>query len=308
MQELVPVLLHSLSRIPVSAAELQEGGDKDSAKDKSPQDLTQHTVVMGVTAGAERHCAELQQDYSHVCLADAASGLHDGELSYPSHQAFAYGMAKMKYIVNALTTGSDVLYLDADVVVLRDPFPVLLKSGADIAVAVSDCGSPATEYVVKNATALAMDGATGASAEQRALQAGPAASAAAANDPDATKYSTGVTFYRSTPGALRCAYSLLLDMSTLARQGDEAVWEQERFAAFVPMCARALDMVFVELPQEQFGTVCGAGAGYRAGEQQVLVHAASPDTQLSQRAEVMRRVLGVEEGEVKEGKGKGKGK
>jgi hypothetical protein len=37
-------------------------------------------------------------------------GLFDGDRRFPSHKALAFGVVKLKYILNALTTNTDILY------------------------------------------------------------------------------------------------------------------------------------------------------------------------------------------------------
>jgi hypothetical protein len=134
--------------------------------------------------------------------------------------------------------------------------------------------------------------------------------------------SQGLTFFRSTPGALRCAYSLLLDLSNAAHAtngsavaglakaddvqavlaaGRDAVWEQARFAGFMPECAGALGLGLVTLPGDTFVTLCGDEQG-KVGEEQVkalreravAVHASpAPGASLRERAGLLRRVLGL---------------
>ena len=40
--------------------------------------------------------------------------------------------AKIKYILNGLSAGHDVVFLDTDIIVLQDPLPYFLGRGADM--------------------------------------------------------------------------------------------------------------------------------------------------------------------------------
>ncbi|PNH09313.1 hypothetical protein TSOC_004078 [Tetrabaena socialis] len=312
MQHLVPLLLRSLQAI--AQPELRG----------KPGDLTRHTVVVGVTPGAAEACDALTRRFSHRCQGDGSSGLFEGDHLFPDHRALAYGLAKLKYIVNALTTNVDVLYLDADVVLLRDPFPGLLALNADLAVATTGepCGSRVVAWDPDQAEAEAeaqlpakpeaqlpaSGAATGAGGwadvgsggqqadaqQRRALQEGPATAAAAGD-----RYDTGVSYYRSAPGTLRCAYALLLDMAQLAMANVSVVWETERYAAFMPQCAGALGLVLRPLPSEQYIGSCGADVGAEARRAAVAVHASmapGSSSSLRDRMPLMSSLLGIEGG------------
>eukprot|EP00198_Chlamydomonas_reinhardtii_P004166 XP_001693502.1 predicted protein [Chlamydomonas reinhardtii] len=289
MRSMVPLLLESLQRI--------EHVGSDGGRD----DLTRHTTVVGVTRHADEKCEDLRRSYSHSCTGDGGSGLYDGDNVYPSHKALAYGMVKLRYMVNALTTNLDIVYVDADTVFLRDPIPLLLRAAEE-------------------ADADVVDGEEEGGSEPR-VDAG-----------EGVRYATGLVLYRSTPAALRCAYSLLLDMASLASRGhsvgrgspnssdgsssseeEAVVWEQERFAAFMPTCMGALGRGLAALPTSAVLTTCGAdapsaselakGSGGSGGVVAVHISSAPPggggeagavEASLAARVAVMKKVLGIE--------------
>ncbi|GFR47500.1 hypothetical protein Agub_g9229, partial [Astrephomene gubernaculifera] len=254
MQYLIPLLLRSLQRIERPPRKL--GG--------KPGDLTRHTTVVGVTAEAVKSCERLQATFDHTCASDGASGLLNGDQRFPSFKALAFGFAKLRYILNALTTNTDILYVDADVVFLRDPFPALLASGADIAVASAPaaCGSqpaawqqqPEEDEKGQEGGSVREEEGSGDYSGEREEGEGEGAEEGAQGEERRSKrrrrhlpeetgegegaagggglsYSTGITFYRSGPGVLRCVYSLLLDMAHLAhqqqgREGEEGQGEE----------------------------------------------------------------------------------
>ncbi len=47
--------------------------------------------------------------------------------------------AKIKYILNGLSAGHDVVFLDTDIIVLQDPLPYFLGRGADMWAAHEKC-------------------------------------------------------------------------------------------------------------------------------------------------------------------------
>ncbi|PNW73812.1 hypothetical protein CHLRE_13g573700v5 [Chlamydomonas reinhardtii] len=346
MRSMVPLLLESLQRI--------EHVGSDGGRD----DLTRHTTVVGVTRHADEKCEDLRRSYSHSCTGDGGSGLYDGDNVYPSHKALAYGMVKLRYMVNALTTNLDIVYVDADTVFLRDPIPLLLRAAEEadadvvVATATAPCGSAAQAW-----DAEALDGSSSSSSSssssgsrgegeadsserhqsRRVLASAEDGEEEGGSEPrvdagEGVRYATGLVLYRSTPAALRCAYSLLLDMASLASRGhsvgrgspnssdgsssseeEAVVWEQERFAAFMPTCMGALGRGLAALPTSAVLTTCGAdapsaselakGSGGSGGVVAVHISSAPPggggeagavEASLAARVAVMKKVLGIE--------------
>ncbi|KXZ49273.1 hypothetical protein GPECTOR_22g866 [Gonium pectorale] len=336
MNRLVPLLLESLHRVELPGGPHDTGG----AANRS---LAINTVVVGATHEAVAACKRLQQLYGNQCNTDGSSGLDDGDKRFPDFHAVAFGMSKLKHIVNALTANTDVLWVDADVVFLGNPFPELLATGADIAftTATAPCGSPAAawsepeeeedeEEEGEKGEEAAINGSAGEaqqpdSADEPALKRrrrladdgdATAADATAATDANASaeatasgplNCNTGIAFFRSTPGVLRCVYSLLLDMSKRAIAGapPDEVHERARFAAFMPHCAGALGLRLVALPPGRFVTLCGAGdrgaeGGGEGGQEgklgsAVVVHATAPlgSVGIREKEPVMKELLGL---------------
>eukprot|EP00198_Chlamydomonas_reinhardtii_P012565 XP_001701902.1 predicted protein [Chlamydomonas reinhardtii] len=96
---------------------------------------------------AQGQCRQLQQRYGHQCLQDMAhkvgpAGEADGgggAAAFHSAEFVAIGFAKIKYLINSLSLGYDVMAMDADVVVLRSPFPSLLPLRPHLAVLTEKC-------------------------------------------------------------------------------------------------------------------------------------------------------------------------
>ena len=53
--------------------------------------------------------------------------------------AGTFRFAKIKYILNGLSAGHDVVFLDTDIIVLQDPLPYFLGRGADMWAAHEKC-------------------------------------------------------------------------------------------------------------------------------------------------------------------------
>ncbi len=54
-----------------------------------------------------------------------------GRTSPPAPLYLPARFAKIKYILNALSAGHDTVFLDADIVMMRNPVPYFLSRGAD---------------------------------------------------------------------------------------------------------------------------------------------------------------------------------
>ncbi|KAG2500638.1 hypothetical protein HYH03_001405 [Edaphochlamys debaryana] len=300
MDYLIPVLLESLQRIEHQGA------------DGEPDDLTSHTVVMGVTSDAAAKCTKLQRSYHHSCTGDGSSGLFNGDQKQPSFKAAAFGMAKLRYIINALTTNIDILYVDADVIFLEDPFPTLLASSAGISVGVAPepCGSKPTPWDEDTPKAPSMADLSSQHNDHWRHSRSLAGSQGA--EGGEVLWSTGIAFFRSTPAVMRCTYSLILDMAYHANPknngSQEVVREQERFAAFMPMCAGTLGTELRLLDAAAFPTTCGAAVSEEARKKALVIHASHPPgAGLRERAPLLMDLLGIKHDdhfEAAEGEGK----
>jgi hypothetical protein len=200
--------------------------------------LDKHTIVYGVDEKAGQACWVLNAQYHHICQVDrsltavvsAESRAIFGSLAYLS-----YGFVKTHHILNLLSAGVDVLYLDADVAVLANPLPAILALAADIA----------------------------APAQRSACSSGAWDQRAWSNASD-IPYDTSVMYVRSRSSVLRCVHSTLFDLwsaataggskdripnPTTASPGNSAgVWEADSFGRVIPNCTRLLRLKFRELP------------------------------------------------------------
>ncbi|EFJ49660.1 hypothetical protein VOLCADRAFT_104239 [Volvox carteri f. nagariensis] len=294
MEALMPLLLESLYGI-----------ELPGTSDTGPNNLARHALVVGVTSKAVQSCIRLRRRYKHACLDDFLSGMYEGDNRYPDFRFLAYGLAKFKYIVNVLSTGTSILYVDADVVFRRNPFPSLLASTVDIAVATAPppCGTLPTEpdwsildnHEYTEPSSAVPHVASGPQQQvknvRRMLQH--------SDEAGSQGYAPGITFFRNTPGVMRCAYALELDMCNPAFKDPNAtVFEQEHFAAFMPLCSEALGLQLEELPATKYITTCGADFSHelwRGNDSPVVaVHISGRlESSLLDRQKIMEGLVGV---------------
>lgn len=109
----------------------------------------QHAIVVANGLAALKPCQELQTRYGHTCLLDkmcikdGVEVAHAAQAGQFNFKAQGYTMALMQKLVWAqviLQHGVSVLWLDMDVLLLRDPLPMMLSyTGADFMVAGERC-------------------------------------------------------------------------------------------------------------------------------------------------------------------------
>ncbi|KAG2450883.1 hypothetical protein HYH02_004715 [Chlamydomonas schloesseri] len=124
LQHTASLLLLSLSR--VVASEGRHAG----------RTLDRGTVLVTWTPREMEMCQQLP--YKHCCVLDTEHRT-SGSMGFHGQGFNALGFAKVKYILNALALGHDVLFLDADTLVLQDPLPYLLGRGADMSTSLDRC-------------------------------------------------------------------------------------------------------------------------------------------------------------------------
>ncbi|GIL79166.1 hypothetical protein Vretifemale_8542, partial [Volvox reticuliferus] len=138
--------------------------------------------------------------------------------------------AKIKYILNGLSAGHDVMFLDADIIMLRDPLPYFYDHGADIYAMMEKCllfndtvSIAAFEYVRHQKLTPPLN--------------------------------IGALFFKATPGVTRCVYNWIWDM-----YGQVAfrphVWDQDIFGVLMPKCSYKFDLRLQVLDPRLFQSAC----------------------------------------------------
>ncbi|EFJ50276.1 hypothetical protein VOLCADRAFT_89227 [Volvox carteri f. nagariensis] len=123
----VPLFLRSLKRVKVSGG--KNAGETFDAR----------LVVVAWSLDSLKMCIDLQRNFSHQCVRDAQHFPGKESFGFHSDGFHALGFAKVKYILNSLSAGHDVLFLDADVQLLRDPVPYIYQRDGDMFVMMEKC-------------------------------------------------------------------------------------------------------------------------------------------------------------------------
>ncbi|KAG2500296.1 hypothetical protein HYH03_001874 [Edaphochlamys debaryana] len=98
--------------------------------------LASHLVagVMTKLQGATDECNELSAPFGVACFTIFANVFNPHNYGFMSTAYYGLSFAKVLSIVNTLTLGIDVLFLDCDQVFFRNPLPYLLAREADVQV------------------------------------------------------------------------------------------------------------------------------------------------------------------------------
>ncbi|CAL8465577.1 g5113 [Coccomyxa elongata] len=102
-------------------------------------DMTNHAVIVGMGKGAKSICEGLNGRYSHQCVHSTNWPGHDTEYNAGDAWHLAAELHKLELILNILTLGYSVAYVDVDTMFFRNPMPFLLSSQADIALPDNTC-------------------------------------------------------------------------------------------------------------------------------------------------------------------------
>ncbi|KAG2435292.1 hypothetical protein HXX76_007368 [Chlamydomonas incerta] len=223
-------------------------GDASGSSTTTRRTLDSGLVVMTWDKNAQDMCLQLRKRYSHQCLQDVAhkvglSGEADGAgeaAAFHSAEFVAIGFAKIKYLVNSLSLGYDLMAMDADVVVLRSPLPSVLPLRPHLAVLTEKC------EVVDMAQPL----------QPREVR-----------KPGSN---IGVMFLRSEGPALRCMSRWFGDMS--AKTDNPRLWDQEEFDKVITACAPRVGLRWHSLDNRRFVSMCqpGCGCSYPDSDMQLL--------------------------------------
>ncbi|GIL79167.1 hypothetical protein Vretimale_16708 [Volvox reticuliferus] len=214
----VPIFLRSLRGVNVSS-----GTDAGKTFDG-------RLVMVAWSRDALVMCRELQAEYSHHCVRDAEHAAGKNSLGFHTDGFNALGFAKIKYILNGLSAGHDVMFLDADIIMLRDPLPYFYDHGADIYAMMEKCllfndtvSIAAFEYVRHQKLTPPLN--------------------------------IGALFFKATPGVTRCVYNWIWDM-----YGQVAfrphVWDQDIFGVLMPKCSYKFDLRLQVLDPRLFQSAC----------------------------------------------------
>ncbi|KAG2488523.1 hypothetical protein HYH03_012843 [Edaphochlamys debaryana] len=111
-----------------------------TGKDGQQDHLANHLVagVMTYANGSIASCKEASKQYGVRCFKIPAKVFHADNYHYKSLAFFGLSFAKVASVLNTLSTGTDVLFLDCDQVLFRNPLPYVLSRDAHLVVT-GDC-------------------------------------------------------------------------------------------------------------------------------------------------------------------------
>ncbi|KAG2443741.1 hypothetical protein HXX76_002087 [Chlamydomonas incerta] len=216
----VPLFLTSLSRVKIT------GGRHRG------RSLDQHLVLVAWSEAAMAACKALNSNFRHKCVRDAEHQAATGSFGFHSEGFNALGFAKIKYILNGLSAGHDVVFLDTDIIVLQDPLPYFLGRGADMWAAQEKC-------LVWNDTLSLVAIPKELDIDQKKLP----------------PLNIGVLYFKGTPGVTRCVYSWMSDMYFQVEYRS-LVWDQDIYGKIMTRCARQSHLRWQVLDPRLFQSAC----------------------------------------------------
>ncbi|GFR47444.1 hypothetical protein Agub_g9167 [Astrephomene gubernaculifera] len=219
----VPLFLESLRRVQITSG--QHAG----------QTLDGRLVLVAWSLEALAACSALQATYSHQCVRDAEHPSPKGSFGFHSHGFNVLGFAKIKYILNGLSAGHDVVFLDTDLLLLRDPLPYLLGQGGDMYGAMEKC-------MVVNASLHL---------HAREYVAGGR---------KAPPLNIGVLYFKATAGVTRCVYNWAWDMLNEA-PFRPMIWDQDIYGKIMAKCALTHNLRWKALDPRVFQSACFPACG-----------------------------------------------
>ncbi|PNH07021.1 hypothetical protein TSOC_006526 [Tetrabaena socialis] len=99
------------------------------SKDGSLDNLAKHLVINVMTTGSIERCAAIATKYGSACVSFANSAFSSGNFHVHSNDFYGIGFTKTATILDGLTLGVDVLFLDAGDMQRRRISPVEMHQG-----------------------------------------------------------------------------------------------------------------------------------------------------------------------------------
>ncbi|GIL61302.1 hypothetical protein Vafri_15698 [Volvox africanus] len=218
LKRTVPIFLDSLRRVKVS-------GGTDAGKT-----FDGRLVLVAWSREALAMCRELQANYSHHCVRDAEHAAGKKSLGFHTDGFNALGFAKIKYILNGLSAGHDVMFLDADIIMMRDPLPYFYDHGGDMYVMMEKC-------LLFNETASI------------------AAYEFVRHEKFTPPLNIGALFFKATAGVTRCVYNWIWDMYGQVAFRPQ-VWDQDIYGVLMPKCSYRFSIRLQILDPRLFQSAC----------------------------------------------------
>ncbi|KXZ45724.1 hypothetical protein GPECTOR_51g710 [Gonium pectorale] len=167
--------------------------------DGSQDNLAKHLVINVMTMGTNDRCRDIAGKYGSICVSFANPSFTMGNFHVFSNDFYGIGFTKTATILDGLTLGVDVLFLDADQIMLRNPLPYLLAREADILVS-GDCHNHEDASPMERLPPI--------------------------------NNNIGFVYFRPTAMVTRAVYNWALWLANIARSGGKP-WDQTTFAGAI---------------------------------------------------------------------------
>ncbi|GFR42815.1 hypothetical protein Agub_g3705 [Astrephomene gubernaculifera] len=169
------------------------------AHDGSEDNLARHLVINVMTTTSTEKCTAVADKYGSSCVPYGNSAFTLGNFHVHSNDFYGIGFTKTATILDGLTLGVDVLFLDADQVMFRNPLPYLLAREADVLVS-GDCHNHGDSAPMERLPPI--------------------------------NNNIGFVYFRPTAMVARAIYNWALWLANIARRGDKP-WDQTTFAGAI---------------------------------------------------------------------------
>ncbi|KAG2431405.1 hypothetical protein HXX76_009420 [Chlamydomonas incerta] len=168
-------------------------------KDGSQDNLAKHLVINVMTSGTIDKCTNVANKYGSYCVSFANDKFTMGNMHVFSNDFYGIGFTKTGTILDGLTLGVDVLFLDADQVFFKNPLPYLLAREADILVS-GDCHNHGDATPMERLPPI--------------------------------NNNIGFVYFRPTAMVTRAVYNWAMWLANIARSGGKP-WDQTTFAGAI---------------------------------------------------------------------------
>ncbi|KAG2496842.1 hypothetical protein HYH03_005247 [Edaphochlamys debaryana] len=198
-------------------------------------------MIHPLSTSAMGLCRKLQDQYGNGCApgfentfpAVQESQANSSHMAFLSGGFFVVGYAKMGIMINLLSLGYDVLFVDSDHVYFRNPIPAFYTSyKADLYTALEHCRNLDTQ-----------DGVV--------------------QFPDKVVPNISTLFARATGAVMRCLMNWFFAMISCAGK-NEWCWDQYKFKGSMELCMRGMSynhFTLGFLSPEKFASLCHGTCG-----------------------------------------------
>jgi len=236
----IPTFLASLANVTVSSAGINSEGTQATTTS-----LADHLVIACSSSSAASMCRK--HGLGPRCVVDVDMALGTQSLPFHSIGFNMIGFAKIKYILNALSLGRDVIFLDTDIVVFQNFVPYVLSLNIDMGAAIEKCRVIDDHHNYGGLHSMA----------------------------GMPMFNIGVTYFRSIPRVVRCVYNWLFDMWVEVNSRPR-IWDQDVFRKVMFHCTRNYGASLHAFSTRRFNSHCYKECGCAYSDQDVVTKLGQP--------------------------------